>query len=183
LGGASGRSRIILLATNDKYHIGSAPGSRCSTNAGDGYASIDQARLYLEDNYVNVIFAVNSHNISIYQHLACEIGRGYVVTLAADSSNILPALTLNACVPSEVSKATIRVGLTGSKAEALVILPSVLSEVTGASISQVIATTVKEYESDHYVDATFLILLTSDAEAEAAVDRLAVEGDANPIKT
>ncbi len=26
-------------------------------------------------------------------------------------------------------------------------------------------------------------LLTSDAEAEAAVDRLAVEGDANPIKT
>ena len=80
LGYRDGSTRYVFLSTDASFQEG-----------GD-YPNVEQVKIALEENNVVPIFLVTSDVIGIYQGLANDLGRGEVVTLSSDSSNVTDAV-------------------------------------------------------------------------------------------
>ena len=96
--------RFVVLFTDAPFHKagdGASAGITTSNNGdaftpGDGaledYPVIQQVKAALEAANIIPIFAIANNYEGIYQNLATDLGRGEVVTLTADSSNIVEAI-------------------------------------------------------------------------------------------
>ncbi len=102
-----GSRRVVLLTTDNTYHIagdGSAAGITTPNNGdnildgspagtGEDYPDINQVRSALISANIVPIFAVTSDQISTYQNLVDQLGFGVVEQLTSNSSNIVNAVT------------------------------------------------------------------------------------------
>jgi len=100
-------ARFVVLFTDANYHVagdGRAAGITVPNNAdavmdgtppgtGEDYPAIAQVRAALEAAGIIPIFAVTSDFAPTYTDLVAQLGRGAQVTLTADSSNIVAAVT------------------------------------------------------------------------------------------
>lgn len=107
VGYRAGTERFIVLTTDAEFHVagdGLAAGIDVPNNGdavldgtppgtGEDYVSIDQVRSALEAANITPIFAVTTDVISDYTALRDSLGRGVVVELEADSSNIVSAVS------------------------------------------------------------------------------------------
>lgn len=96
--------RFVVLFTDAPFHQagdGAAGGITTANNGdaftpGDGaledYPVIQQVKAALEAANIIPIFAIANNYEGIYRNLATDLGRGEVVTLTADSSNIVDAI-------------------------------------------------------------------------------------------
>jgi Ca2+-binding RTX toxin-like protein len=100
-------TRFVVLFTDASYHVagdGLAAGIPLP-NDGDGfldgtppgtgedYPAIAQVKAALEAANIIPIFAVAGGFVGDYQNLVAQLGRGAAVTLSADSSNVVSAIT------------------------------------------------------------------------------------------
>ncbi|MEO1373287.1 MAG: S8 family serine peptidase [Cyanobacteria bacterium J06635_10] len=102
-----GSRRVVLLTTDNTYHIagdGSAAGITTPNNGdnildgspagtGEDYPDINQVRSALTSANIVPIFAVTSDQISTYQNLVDQLGFGVVEELTSNSSNLVNAVT------------------------------------------------------------------------------------------
>ena len=98
-------ARFVVLFTDATFHTaddGLAAGLTTPNNGdtvldgngiGENYPLISQVRAVLEAANIIPIFAVTSDVEATYQPLVTALGRGTVVTLSADSANIVGAIT------------------------------------------------------------------------------------------
>lgn len=98
-------ARFVVLFTDAPYHQAGdgAAGGITTPNNGDnqtpgfgaleGYPLIQQVRSAIEAANIIPIFAIANSYESVYQGLVTGLGRGTVVTLTGDSSNIVAAIT------------------------------------------------------------------------------------------
>lgn len=121
LGYRDGSNRFILLTTDVKFHIeGDGPAFNSTItqpnngddviDADEDYPSIDQVSSALEDNNITPIFLVTFDVTDSYEDLVADLGRGEVVTLTSDSSNVVDAVRL---ALAEVSGDVTEVGTDG----------------------------------------------------------------------
>ncbi len=98
-------TRIVVLSTDDEYHVagdGSQAGITTPNNGdaiidgggiGEDYPSVEQVANALRDSNIIPIFAVTNDFTSTYQSLVAQLGVGTVVDLNSDSSNLINAIT------------------------------------------------------------------------------------------
>ena len=98
-------AHFVVLFTDAPFHRAGdgAAGGITTPNNGDAltpgngaqedYPLVGQVRTALEAANIIPIFAIANNYGSVYQGLVTDLGRGAVVTLTADSSNIIAALT------------------------------------------------------------------------------------------
>ncbi len=119
-------ARFVVLFTDAPFHVagdGAAAGITTANNGdavldggglGEDYPMIAQLKSALEAANIIPIFAIAIANgyESTYQDLATQLGRGSVVTLTADSSNIVAAITagLTAATTTHIADATAGAG-------------------------------------------------------------------------
>lgn len=115
--------RFVVISTDDAFHFaGQYPGGADGPNDGDAevededYPSVAQVRQALEDANITPIFSVTSDVLQTYEDLVAELGRGIVVELSSDSSNIADAIVgaLGGVVTTDT--ATVTVTVEGTKA-------------------------------------------------------------------
>lgn len=99
--------RIVVVATDDSFFQagdGAEAGITTPNNGdaildgnppgtGEDYPSIEQVQNALVQSNITPIFAVTSDQIETYEELVDELGRGTVVELSSDSSNLVEAVT------------------------------------------------------------------------------------------
>lgn len=108
--------RIVVLPTDAPPHLSGAYAS-AGPNNGDAvldiedYPSVLQVRLALEAANITPIFLVTSNVLSVYQDLVSELGRGQVVLLTSNSSNLAAAVidTLDTITTVETATLTVTV--------------------------------------------------------------------------
>lgn len=114
-------ARFVVLFTDAPFHVagdGSAAGITTPNNGdaiidgtpagtGEDYPLIAQVRVALEAANVIPIFAIAGGFEATYQGLVNDLGRGTVVTLTANSSNVVAAVTagLTAATVTEIEDA------------------------------------------------------------------------------
>ena len=114
-------ARFTVLFTDAPYHVagdGAAAGILTPNNGdtilngtpagtGEDYPMIGQVKAALEAANIIPIFAIAGGYESTYQGLVTALGRGTVVTLTANSSNVVAALTsgLTAATTTEIEDA------------------------------------------------------------------------------
>ncbi|WPB86022.1 hypothetical protein [Sediminicoccus rosea] len=100
-------ARFVILFTDAPFHSagdGAAAGIPLANNGdavmdgtpagtGEDYPLVAQVRLALEAANIIPIFAVAGGNDAAYQTLVTQLGRGAEVTLTANSSNVVAAIT------------------------------------------------------------------------------------------
>ncbi|MFA7275231.1 MAG: type I secretion C-terminal target domain-containing protein [Pseudobdellovibrionaceae bacterium] len=100
-------ARFVILFTDAPFHKagdGVAGGITTPNNGdaimdgvvpgtGEDYPLVAQVKAALEAANIIPIFAIANNYESVYQGLTAELGRGAVVTLTADSSNVVAAIT------------------------------------------------------------------------------------------
>ena len=100
-------ARFVILFTDAPFHKagdGVAGGITTPNNGdaimdgvvpgtGEDYPLVAQVKAALEAANIIPIFAIANNYESVYQALTAELGRGAVVTLTADSSNVVAAIT------------------------------------------------------------------------------------------
>lgn len=98
-------ARFVVLFTDAPYHQAGdgAAGGITTPNNGDNqtpgngaledYPLIQQVKSAIEAANIIPIFAIANNYDSVYQGLVTALGRGTVVTLTSDSSNIVSAIT------------------------------------------------------------------------------------------
>lgn len=100
-------ARFVILFTDAPFHVagdGAAGGITTPNNGdaimdgvvpgtGEDYPMIAQVKSALEAANIIPIFAIAGGYEATYQGLATQLGRGAVVTLTADSSNVVAAIT------------------------------------------------------------------------------------------
>ncbi|HRC26174.1 MAG TPA: type I secretion C-terminal target domain-containing protein [Alphaproteobacteria bacterium] len=100
-------ARFVVLFTDAPFHVAGdgAAGGILTPNNGDGvldgvvpgtgedYPFIAQVKTALELANIIPIFAIAGGYESTYQGLVADLGRGTVVTLTSDSSNVVAAIT------------------------------------------------------------------------------------------
>lgn len=98
-------ARFVVLFTDAPYHVAGdgAAGGILTANNGDNlfpgggamedYPSVAQLSAALQTANIIPIFAIAGGYEATYQSLTATLGRGTVVTLAADSANIVAAIT------------------------------------------------------------------------------------------
>jgi VCBS repeat-containing protein len=98
-------ARFVVLFTDAHYHTaadGTAAGILTPNNGDailnngglwENYPLVSQVKAALEGQNIIPIFAVTAGLETTYQGLVTELGRGTVVTLSANSSNIVSAIT------------------------------------------------------------------------------------------
>lgn len=90
---------IVVLFTDATYHDSSSYPSGSTNNndtiigPSENYPDPIAVKLLLEENNIYPIFSVTSNVTSTYESLVSILGRGSVVTLTTDSSNIVSAVT------------------------------------------------------------------------------------------
>lgn len=101
----SNSARFVVLFTDASFHIagdGAAAGILTANNGdaildgggiGEDYPFIAQVRAALEGSNLIPIFAIAGGFESTYQGLVNNLGRGTVVTLTSNSSNVVAAIT------------------------------------------------------------------------------------------
>lgn len=112
-------ARFVVLFTDAHYHTaadGTAAGILTPNNGDaiinngglwENYPLVSQVKAALEGENIIPIFAVTAGLEATYQGLVTELGRGTVVTLSANSSNIVSAITagLTAATTTHISAA------------------------------------------------------------------------------
>ncbi len=107
IGFRANSARFVVLFTDAPFHVagdGLAAGIPLPNNAdaimdgtppgtGEDYPAIAQLRAALEAANIIPVFAVAGGNDAAYQALVAQLGRGAEVTLTADSSNVVAAIT------------------------------------------------------------------------------------------
>ncbi|TFU06302.1 hypothetical protein EUV02_04700 [Polymorphobacter arshaanensis] len=105
IGFQSNAARFVVLFTDASYHVagdGAAAGITTANNGdaildgggiGEDYPVIGLVRSALEASNIIPIFAIAGGFETTYQNLVTDLGRGTVVTLAANSSNVVTAIT------------------------------------------------------------------------------------------
>lgn len=98
LGYRTNAVNLVVLFTDAEYHVeGDNPGivNNGDTNisAFEDYPGVAQVKQLLESNNIYPIFSVTSDVTSIYQNLVSQLGRGSVVNLSSNSSNLVTAVT------------------------------------------------------------------------------------------
>ncbi len=105
IGFQSNAARFVVLFTDASFHIageGLAQGIPMANNGdaildgngiGEDYPMIGQVKAALEAANIIPIFAVTGGFEATYAGLVTDLGRGTVVTLTADSSNVVLAIT------------------------------------------------------------------------------------------
>jgi Ca2+-binding RTX toxin-like protein len=107
LGFRDNSRQIVVLSTDAPFHVagdGVEAGITTPNNGdavldgdpagtGEDYPSIEQVRNALNTSNITPIFAVTSDQIETYEELVDELGRGTVVQLSSDSSNLVEAVT------------------------------------------------------------------------------------------
>jgi VCBS repeat-containing protein len=122
VGFQSNAARFVVLFTDASYHTaadGLAAGLTTPNNGdtvldgtpagtGENYPEFSMLRTALEASNVIPIFAVAGGFEAVYTDLTTQIGRGTVVTLTANSSNIVAAITsgLTAATTTHIADAT-----------------------------------------------------------------------------
>ncbi|HEX2592697.1 MAG TPA: bluetail domain-containing putative surface protein [Rhizomicrobium sp.] len=100
-------ARFVVLFTDAPFHVagdGAAAGITTANNGdaimdgspegtGEDYPEIAQVRAALEAANIIPIFAIANNYESTYQGLVDQLGRGTVVSLTTDSSNVVAAVT------------------------------------------------------------------------------------------
>merc|ERR1712226_1003405 len=81
-----------------------------------GYVGKATVRATLEARGIELVFAVTNNQVEFYKQVSCELGRGQVVELSADSSNFVNAVTDGACMLSKVPKSSMWIWLGGISA-------------------------------------------------------------------
>lgn len=113
-------ARFVVLFTDAPFHIagdGLAAGITTANNGdgvlngggiGEDYPMISQLRAALEGANIIPIFAIAGGYETTYQDLTTQLGRGAVVTLTANSSNIVSAITagMTAATTTHIEDAT-----------------------------------------------------------------------------
>ena len=98
--------RVVVLSTDDAFHFagdgtttglpvnnGDAVLDGTPPSSGEDYPSVEQVRTALIENDVTPIFAVTRGFLDVYEELVADLGRGAVVELDRDSSNLTAAVT------------------------------------------------------------------------------------------
>ncbi len=107
IGFRTNSARFIVLFTDAPFHVagdGLAAGIPLPNNGdgvldgtppgtGEDYPAIAQLKAALEAANIIPVFAVAGGNDAAYQTLVAQLGRGAEVTLTADSSNVVAAIT------------------------------------------------------------------------------------------
>ena len=105
IGFQSNAARFVVLFTDASYHVagdGAAAGITTANNGdaildgggiGEDYPVIGLVKSALDAANIIPIFAVTGGFETTYQNLVTGLGRGTVVTLAANSSNVVTAIT------------------------------------------------------------------------------------------
>jgi Integrin beta chain VWA domain len=92
--------KAVILQTDASYHkagdgasVGLIPNNGdANIDANEDYPFVEQVRKALLDSGIVPIFAATTDVTSIYQDLVSQLGFGQVVTLSADSSNLVDAV-------------------------------------------------------------------------------------------
>ncbi|MEB3117169.1 MAG: PEP-CTERM sorting domain-containing protein [Limnothrix sp.] len=92
--------KAVILQTDASYHkagdgtsVGLIPNNGdANIDANEDYPFVEQVRKALLDSGIVPIFAATTNVTSIYQDLVSQLGFGQVVTLSADSSNLVDAV-------------------------------------------------------------------------------------------
>ncbi|HYD64539.1 pre-peptidase C-terminal domain-containing protein [Azospirillum sp.] len=101
IGFREGALRTVVLSTDATFHIagdGMGAGLAAANNGdavvdgGEDYPTVAQLRTALEAANIVPIFAVTDDAMSSYQTLVSDLGRGVVVELEGDSSNLTTAI-------------------------------------------------------------------------------------------
>jgi len=92
--------KIVLITTDAPYHVEGDYVGATSPNNGDtivdsyeDYPNIDMVKEALAEANIIPIFAVTSNVTDYYKELVSELGRGDVVKLETDSSNLIEAIS------------------------------------------------------------------------------------------
>lgn len=98
IGYRSNAVNLVVLFTDASYHMaGANPGipnnNDTVTSAFEDYPSVPQVKYLLEENNIYPIFSVTTGVTGIYQNLVTQLGRGSVVNLDSNSSNLVTAVT------------------------------------------------------------------------------------------
>lgn len=105
VGFSANAARFVVLFTDADFHVagdGALEGILTANNGdaildgngiGEDYPMVAQVKAALEAANIIPIFAVAGGYESTYQGLASALGRGTVVTLSSDSSNVVSAIT------------------------------------------------------------------------------------------
>jgi len=97
-------SHVVVLFTDANYHVagdasmlppnnGDAVADGTPAGTGEDYPSVAQLKSALEAANIVPVFAATSNAVATYENLVSELGRGTVVTLSSNSSNIVNAVT------------------------------------------------------------------------------------------
>ncbi|WP_270933141.1 beta strand repeat-containing protein [Falsiroseomonas oryzae] len=98
-------ARFVVLFSDAPFHVAGDAPAAWADNDGDGvmdgtppgtgedYPAIAQVKAALEVANIIPVFAVTLGNEAAYQGLVTQLGRGAQVTLSADSSNVVAAIT------------------------------------------------------------------------------------------
>merc|ERR1719229_391133 len=100
LGWRESSMKIVLLTTDAPPHMeGDAAGLSADIeawNSAEGldsvltdYPSVDALRTVLSNRNILPIFAVTSNEVATYENIVAELGFGYAISLAHDSSNLM----------------------------------------------------------------------------------------------
>jgi serralysin len=102
LGYRDGSFRVVILSTDDRYHVAGDRAKFSSDtvpNNGDAvigfnedYATIPQVRTALESQNIVPIFLATNDQLSTYQALVSQLGRGGVLSLDSRSENVADAI-------------------------------------------------------------------------------------------
>ena len=118
VGYRDGAQRIVVLATDAIPHLA---GDYASAGPNDGdavienedYPTVAQVRAALEAADIFPIFSVTSNVVDAYQDLVVQLGRGTVVQISSNSSNLSAAIIDTLDTITTVDTATLTITVTG----------------------------------------------------------------------
>ncbi len=104
MGFREGTHHIAIVLTDDVYHksgdyarVAKIPADKGKpvledTGLGEDYPSVPEVKTVLEEAKITPIFLVTDNCESAYQDLVSQLGRGTVVRLSLNSSNLVSAV-------------------------------------------------------------------------------------------
>eukprot|EP01051_Picozoa_sp_SAG22_P003924 SAG22_NODE_201_length_15391_cov_7.662176_1_plen_570_part_00 len=180
----SGTTRVVLLTSDAPFHsMSSVPRmSRATTAAeqraagcplGQRYSSEAEVKSALEENDIQVVFAVTDNAVHEYEALACRLGRGQVISLSTDSSNIMSVISEGVCVLTPVNKVTVKLTFYGSNVHTVrANAPGVMANIVGVTESSVVTTSVWDFGQGDGIESTFTVMMHIDASTDTAAQLL-----------
>lgn len=119
IGFRDGAQRIVVLTTDATYHdagdyAGGDPNNGDAVIDDEDYPTIALLKAALEAADITPVFSVTSNVLALYQDLVEQLGRGVVVQLSSNSSNLSAAITDALTTGVEtIDTATLTVTVTG----------------------------------------------------------------------